>query len=229
METINLISTFQSGAKGEREGVLPPAIQTTQRKRGRPKKVIEPNLENEETAPKKVGRPKKIFTEEEAKQYKTNSLKKYYEERGYFITKIKYYMKRYAYLNITQETYLNKSVEELKNILLDIEAKKNKEKEQKQNQIDQQLKQKKNELKLQNQTKKIQEQIQEQIQAKKEKNLQKQIKKAQEIATKKNEKALQKLKEKENKLLQSLNDKIERKNKIKPKQPKQQTKIKIRA
>ena len=128
METINLIqSTFEK----------------VERKRGRPKKVIEPNLENEETAPKKVGRPKTIFTEEEAKQYKTNSLKKYYEERGYFITKIKYYMKRYDYLNITQETYLNKSVEELKNILLDIEAKKNKEKEQKQNQIDQQLKQKK--------------------------------------------------------------------------------------
>ena len=79
-------------------------------------------ITNEEK--KKRGRPRKYDITDATlmKRVKTEQNKKYYETRGYYTNKIKYYMNRYN-LNITQETYSEKPVEELKNILINIERK----------------------------------------------------------------------------------------------------------
>lgn len=93
------------------------------KKRGRPKKIKVETIETP-TEKNKGGRPRKYDINDTTllKQVKTEQNKKYYETRGYYTNKIKYYMNRYD-LNITQDTYSEKPVEELKNILTDIEAK----------------------------------------------------------------------------------------------------------
>lgn len=89
------------------------------KKRGRPKKV-KADIENTH----KIGRPRKYDINDATliKQVKTEHNKKYYEKRGYYTSKIKYYMKRYDLINITQDTYSDKPVEELKEILNNIET-----------------------------------------------------------------------------------------------------------
>jgi hypothetical protein len=93
------------------------------KKRGRPKKVIT-DIQPENVEKSKGGRPRKYDINDPIlmKQVKTEQNKKYYETRGYYTNKIKYYMNRYN-LNITQETYSEKPVEELKDILIKIETK----------------------------------------------------------------------------------------------------------
>ena len=95
----------------------------TIKKRGRPKKFKVETIEIP-TEKNKGGRPRKYDINDTTllKQVKTEQNKKYYETRGYYTNKIKYYMNRYD-LNITQDTYSEKPVEELKNVLTEIEAK----------------------------------------------------------------------------------------------------------
>lgn len=135
------------------------------KKRGRPKKIkVEPNEIPKEK--NKGGRPRKYDINDITlmKQIKTEQNKKYYNTRGYYTNKIKYYMNRYD-LNITQDTYSEKPVEELKNILTDIEAKinnirlKNIEEKQKEKQ-DKIIKQKEERIKVKEQ--KLFQKLQEQ-------------------------------------------------------------------
>ena len=145
---------------------LQPLI--TEKKRGRPKKIKAEPTDNTEipTEKKKGGRPRKYDINDTAllKHVKTEQNKKYYETRGYYTNKIKYYMNRYG-LNITRDTYSEKPVEELKNILTNIEAKindiklKNIEEKQKEKQ-DKILKQNEERIKIKEQ--KLFQKLQEQ-------------------------------------------------------------------
>lgn len=90
------------------------------KKRGRPKKII---LE-EETINKVRGRPRLYDHEntELMKEIKTKTNKKYYESRGYYTNKIKYYIQHYK-VDVTREDFIDKTIEELKNILTKIQNK----------------------------------------------------------------------------------------------------------
>ena len=98
------------------------------KKRGRPRK----NLEETNIEPKihkaagllTKGRPRKYDYNniELLKEIKTNANKSYYEKRGYYTNKIKYYINRYD-ISITREDFVEKSIDELKEILIKIENK----------------------------------------------------------------------------------------------------------
>ena len=94
---------------------------TITKKRGRPRKhpIIEPPTEKPT-----IGRPRQYDRNDIAliKQVKKQNNTQYYNNRGYFITKVKYYMNKHPDLNITPDTYIDKPVEELKDILTGIEA-----------------------------------------------------------------------------------------------------------
>jgi hypothetical protein len=91
------------------------------KKRGRPRKIITTEIPVEKPT---IGRPRQYDRNDIAliKQVKKQNNTQYYNNRGYFISKVKYYMNKHPDLNIKPDTYIDKSIDELKDILKGIEV-----------------------------------------------------------------------------------------------------------